>query len=111
MKDCQDEFNRKIAIDRHSGFFVNANRRVALDCDESTKLFVRQLRDGLRQIVNSLALFAGKGKNRMPTERGQSAPQLRLKNHYQRDCKEDRKTSHDPTDHNQIEQLRNQRQR
>jgi len=48
---------------------------------------------------------------RMSTERRQTASQLRLKNHHQRDCQENREASHQPADHDEVEQGRDQRQR
>ena len=47
----------------------------------------------------------------MPAKCGQTASQLRLKDHYQGNCEENRETAYDPADNNQIQQLRNQRQR
>src|SRR2546428_10827539 len=34
MKNCQDQLDREFAVQLHAGFFVNANRRVALKCDQ-----------------------------------------------------------------------------
>src|ERR1700730_8212891 len=47
----------------------------------------------------------------MPAQLGQTTPQLRLKNYDQRDREKNREPPDDPADHDQIEQLRNQRQR
>jgi hypothetical protein len=58
MEDRQNDLDRKIAIDDHAGFLIDANRRIALQRDECTELFVRQLRYGLGQIVHRFAFFA-----------------------------------------------------
>src|SRR4030095_8484524 len=47
----------------------------------------------------------------MSAERGQPAPQFRLKNHYQRDCEENGKASNNPADHNKVQEGRDQCQR
>src|SRR5437879_2049883 len=44
----------------------------------------------------------------MSTQLSQSAAQFRLKNYHQRDGEEDRKAANDPTDHDQIEELRDE---
>ena len=58
MKNCQDKFDGKIAIERHAGFFINANRSVSLDRDKGAELFVGQLRHRLGQVVDGLPFFA-----------------------------------------------------
>src|SRR5205814_8263932 len=102
--------DRKMRIENHAGLFVNADRRVALDRDERAELLVRQLRDRFGNIVDGLALFARQRKNRMAAELGQTTAQLRLKNHHERHGQEDGETANDPTDDDQIQQLRNQGQ-
>ena len=47
----------------------------------------------------------------MPAQFGQATTQFRLKNHDQRDGEKDRKASDDPADDDEIQQLRDQRQR
>src|SRR5437588_12347402 len=47
----------------------------------------------------------------MTAQRGKSTQKHRLKDHYKDDREKNRKTAHEPADDNEIEQLRNQRQR
>src|SRR5450432_3259921 len=47
----------------------------------------------------------------MSAQLSQRAAQLRLKNHHQRDREEDGKAANDPTDHHQVQKLRNERER
>ena len=58
VKDRQDQLDRKIAIDHHTRFLVNANGRVAFDGNECAKLLVGQLCHCFGQIVHCLPLFA-----------------------------------------------------
>src|SRR5256885_9599585 len=46
----------------------------------------------------------------MPAKRSQTTSQLRLKNHHQCDSEENRETSHDPSNHHQVQQRGDQRQ-
>src|SRR5256886_6396968 len=59
--------------------------------------------------MHRLALLAREGKDRMASELGQTAAQLRLKNHDQRYREENRETAKEPADHDQIQQRREDR--
>src|SRR5437762_1125365 len=84
MENCEKKFDRKMRIENHAGLFVNADRRVAFDCNERAELFVRQLRHRFGNIVDGLALLARQRKDRVAAEFGQTTAQLRLKNHHER---------------------------
>src|SRR5438105_6886954 len=58
MENGQCEFNRKVGVDRHSSFFVDADRSVTFNRDERAELLVRQLSDGLGDVVHRFALLA-----------------------------------------------------
>ena len=58
MENRQHQFDGKIAVEGHAGFFVNANRSVTLNRNQRAELLVGQLRHGLGQIVNRLAFLA-----------------------------------------------------
>src|SRR6266403_2250070 len=107
MKDDQDQLDRKLAVYDDACFFVNPNRCVALDSDERAELLICQLRHRLRQIVDGLSFLTRQRENRVTAERSQPTPKFRLKNHHQRNGKENREASHEPTDHNKIQQCRN----
>ena len=103
MKKRKHQLNRKLGINGHASFFINANCGVPLNGYESAELFVRQLGNRLRNVVDRFTLFAGQGKNRVTTELGQSATQLRLKDHDQGNGQKHRKAAHDPADDNKIQ--------
>src|SRR5438105_12686966 len=90
VKNAQDQFHRKIRIECHTGFFVNANRRVALDRKQRAELFVRQLRHRFGKVVHCLAFLAGQRKNRMPAELGEATTQFGLEDYDERNREEDR---------------------
>src|ERR1700693_230269 len=104
MENAHQQFNRKIGIERHSGFLVNAKRGVPFHHKEVAELFVSKLRHGLDEIVDRLALLTGQGKNRVAAEFGQTAAELRLKNHDESDREENGKAAHQPADHDQVQQ-------
>src|SRR5438067_1841558 len=110
MENRQKKLDRKMGVENHTGFFVNADRSVALDRDERAELFVRQLRHRFRNIMDGLALLARQRENRVAAKLRQTTAQLRLKNHHERYGQEDGETANDPADDNEIQQLRNQGQ-
>src|SRR5882672_2385593 len=57
MENAQDELDRKIGIEGHSGLLVDADRSVAFDREQRAELFVRQLSDSFGEIVHRLALL------------------------------------------------------
>src|SRR5260370_6986059 len=76
MKNCQNELDRKIAIDRHASLLLDANRRIALNRDHSAELFVRQLVHCLCKILDCFAFFARYVENRMPADPAQPTAHL-----------------------------------
>src|SRR5437588_11634292 len=87
MKNAEKQLHRKIRIERHAGFFVNANGCVAFDCQERAKLFIGQLSHRFGEIVDRLPFLTGERKNRVAAEFGQTAPEFWLKDHDQSDGK------------------------
>src|SRR5213596_1772385 len=102
MENAQDELNREIGIECHSGFLVTTDRSIAFDREQRAELFVRQLSDGFGKIMHCFALLARERKNGVPAELGQATPKLWLKNYDQSDREEDRKTPDEPADHDQV---------
>ena len=86
----QHQLDRKLAasID-YACFFVNANRRVALDRDAVRRIVcLRSCVTASARSCDRFPFLARQRENRVATKRGQAAPQLRLKNHHQCDCEE-----------------------
>src|SRR5688500_12780090 len=110
MENREQQLNGKVRVDDHARFLVNPNRRIALDRDKRAELFVRELRDRFRDIMDGLALLARERKNRMPPKLGQPTTQLRLKNHDERHRQKHGETADDPADDDQVQQLGDQRQ-
>src|SRR4029077_13358624 len=61
--------------------------------------------------MNGFPSLARERENWVSAQRSQATSQLRLKNHHQRDGKEDRETPDDPSNHHQIQQRGDQCQR
>src|SRR3712207_5316455 len=85
MEKREHQLDRELRIKRDAGLLVDADRGIALDRDQGAELFVRQLHDTFGNVVHRLALFARETEDWMAAEFGESAAQLRLKNHDQRD--------------------------
>src|SRR2546423_5390279 len=111
MENREKQFDGKMRIDHDAGFFVDPDRGIALDRDQRAELFVRQLHDRFRDVMNRLAFLTRKGKDRVAAQLGQAAPQFRLEDHHERHRQKNGEAADDPADHDKIQQLRDQGQR